>query len=118
MSDICVKDVLEMNEDKVNKSISMPLSTKKEIDWLIDHKNPNRKFTNFSDAVNKLVSIGILLTKNEGKIKSEEFEQELQGIIKNETLWDWISSLSPSQRLAIRQAVDFVEEDTQRKLVY
>lgn len=104
-----------MTDDKINKSITMPLSTKKEIDWLIDSKNPNRKFTNFSDAITRLACIGLLIVKQEGRIESGEFKEELDGIIKNETVWDWIHGLSDSQRRAIKMAVEFAEEGKQSR---
>lgn len=101
-------------ERKIVKSIGFTLSLLDELEWLVDKGNPNRQWVSISDAVHKLTSIGLFIIKSGGKVDSTELIKEMNGIIKEERMMEWVQSLSPSQRIGLREMVQ-IEEDRMQK---
>lgn len=93
------------------------LETLDEIDWLLDDNNPNRKFVSFSDAVSKLVGIGLFIVKQEGRIDSGELLKQMNGIIKDEKIMDWLQNLSSTQRIGLKEMISLIDEQAQIKLI-
>ena len=93
------------------------LETLDEIDWLLDDNNPNKKFVSFSDAVSKLVGIGLFIVKQEGKIESGELLKQMSGIIKDEKIMDWLQNLSSTQRIGLKEMISLIDGQAQIKLI-
>ena len=102
---------------KITKSVGFFLETLDEIDWLLDDNNPNRKFVSFSDAVSKLVGIGLFIVKQEGRIDSGELLKQMNGIIKDEKIMDWLQNLSSTQRIGLKEMISLIDEQAQIKLI-
>lgn len=101
---------------KVTKSIGFTLDLLDELEWMIADTNPNRKFVSLSEAIHKLVGIGLIMVKTEGKIDSVELIEKMNGLIKDEKIMEWINNLSPSQRIGIKQMIEMAEEKKQTHL--
>lgn len=101
---------------KVTKSVGFPTDMLDEVEWLIDEKNPKRKVWNFSEAIIKLVGVGIILVRQEGKIESQELVEKLNGLISDEKIMDWLRNLSSSQRIGLKQMIDMIDEAQQTRL--
>jgi hypothetical protein len=101
---------------KVTKSIGFTLDLLDELEWMICDTNPNRKFVSLTEAIHKLVGIGLIMVKTEGKIDSVELMEKMNGLIKDEKIMDWINNLSPSQRIGLKQMIELTEERKQTHL--
>ena len=103
-------------KNRVTKSILFTVEMADEIDWLSDYGNPNSKFHNFGEAVRKLVGVGLLVVKQEGKIESGELIEQLNGLIKDDKMMAWIQNLSSGQRIGLKQMISMQEELEQKML--
>ena len=103
-------------ERKIVKSIGFTLNLLDELEWLVDKGNPNRQWESLSDAVHKLVAIGLFIVKSGGKVDSTELIKEMNGIIKEERMMEWVQSLSPTQRIGLREMVQLEEDRSQTRL--
>lgn len=100
-------------ERKITKSIGFTLNLLDELEWLIDSKNPNRQWVSLTDAVDKLVSIGLFVVRTTGKVDSTDLIKQMDGMIKDEKTMEWIQSLSPTQRIGLKQMIEMEEERKQ-----
>ncbi len=103
-------------EHKVTKSVAFPTKLLDEIEWLIEPNNPKGKDWNFSLAVLKLVGIGMILMKQEGKIETGELLEQMNGLIKDEKIMFWLQSLSDSQREGLGAMIDMINKGQQTRL--
>jgi len=103
-------------ERKIVKSIRFTLHLLDELEWLIDEKNPNRQWVSLTEAVDKLVSIGLFVVRKGGKVDSTELIKQMNGLIKEEKIMEWLQNLSPSQRTGLKQMIEIEEERKQTRL--
>ena len=103
-------------ERKIAKTCTFNLSTIEEMEWLFDDNNPNKKFASFKDAHQKLLVIGLILAKQEGKIDTGELLEQMNGLIKDEKIMFWLQSLSLSQRDGLGQMIRMINEGQQTRL--
>lgn len=102
---------------KITKSIGILLDTVKELDWLSDPDNPQRKFKSLSDAVTSIIDVGLFVFRQEGRIDSGELIEKMNGVIKDEKMMEFLQQLSPSQRQGLKQMIGLVEERGQKTLL-
>jgi len=109
--------MLAKKERKEGRTVGFTRSAVDEIDWLQDESNPNRKFVSFTDGVNKLVAMGLLIMKQKGDLGSAEMIKKMNGIIDDENTMDWLQNLSPTQRMGLGEMLKMIKEQEQKKLI-
>ena len=103
-------------ERKIVKSIRFTLNLLDELEWLCSIDNPRRKFANLSEACNKLSSIAMFLINQDGKIETGEFIDQMNGVIKEEKMMEWLQNLSEMQRVGLKQMIEMLDPDRDRHL--